>query len=219
MSEQQPPRVRHNEFRPPRAHHLVSVASMCALLLGAAACGSDSKQATATSATPAPAVEETEAPTTTAATTTTTLVVTTTTEQATTTTAAARTATGKGTFVGIPEALLPGPPAADGWVTVTGAAALDGDLVGQETYTAAFSPTDAAGVITERADVTFTGTLVGVGDGSFSWHEADHPANDHNSGTESLVGVSGVFEGATGTLRWTHIDDEHGTYEFDFVWA
>jgi hypothetical protein len=191
------------------------------LAIGTVACGSDTKPSSAPTITqaPAPAATVVAVATTTTAAPTTTAAATITTEAATTT-AAPRTAVVKGTFVGIPEALLPGPPAADGWVTVTGATAWDGDLIGQEAYTAAFSPADAAGVITERADVTFTGTLVGVGDGSFSWHEADHSSvEDGFPGSAPVVGVSGVFEGATGTLSWTHIDDNSGTYEVDLVWA
>ena len=89
MSEQQLPRVHHNYVRPPRAQRLATIASMCTLLLGASACGSDSKQAIATSVTLAPAVAATEAPTTT----TTTLAATTTSEPASTTTEPATTTT------------------------------------------------------------------------------------------------------------------------------
>ncbi len=116
----------------------VVFAAMCSLL-GAAACGSDSNQSSATTATEATVAAITAAPTTERVTTT-IRTETTTTEPAAPTIAAPRTATGNGTFVGIPEALLPGPPAVDGWVTVTGEATRDGDLVGKETYAEAFAP-------------------------------------------------------------------------------
>lgn len=203
----------------PRTAHRWAFAAVWAMALGTVACGSDAKPAAAPAATQAPAPLATEAPATTTTEAVTTTAAATTTTAAATTTLAPRTATAKGTFASIPEALLPGPPTPEGWVTVTGAASWDGDLIGQEAYTSAFSPADAAGVIMSHADVVFTGTLSGVGDGSFKWHEADAPTVGPNFGSAAVVGVSGVFEGATGTLSWIHTDDDHGTYEIDFVWA
>ena len=203
-----------------RSAHRLALAAACTLAIGTVACASDSNQAAAPAVTQAPAPAPTEAPTTTTTAAVATTAAATTTTEAATTTAAPRTAVAKGTFAGIPEALKPGPPTAEGWVTVTGETAWAGDIVGKEAYTSAFSPADAAGVIIERSDVTFTGTLAGVGDGSFSWHEADHSTADGGlPGSAQVVGVSGVFEGATGTLSWTYIDDNNGTYEVDLVWA
>ena len=149
MSEQQPPRVRHNEFRPPRAHHLVSVASMCALLIGAAACGSDSKQATAPGHAGAgggrnrgfcyyrcyyhhdPRGDHDD-------------------RAGDDHDSRSENCDGQGHVRWHPGGTVA--RAACGRRVGHGhwRSRVDGDLVGQETYTAAFSPADAAGVITER---------------------------------------------------------------------
>ena len=224
MSEQPNIHVRTDVARrASRRTRRLALAAACTLAIGTVACGSDSKPSTAPSTAPsiteAPAPAATEPPLTTTTEAVTTTAAATTTTEAATTTAAPRTAVAKGTLADIPEALKPGPPTADGWVTITGETAWDGDLTGTEAYTEAFSPADPAGAITAHADVTFTGTLTGVGDGSFGWHEGDHPADGGLQGAAQVVGVSGVFEGATGTLSWTFTDDSNGTYEVHLVWA
>jgi hypothetical protein len=204
-----------------RKAHRLALAAAFTLAIGTVACGSDTKPSSAPSITQtsAPAATVAAITTTTTAAPTTTAAATTTTKAATTT-APARTAVAKGTYARIPESLLPAPAAADGWISLTGEDAWTGDMAGKEAFTVAFSPADADGVIIERADSTFTGALAGVGDGSFSWHEADHStADDLLPGSAPAVGVSGVFEGATGTMSWTPIDDNRGTYEVDLVWA
>jgi hypothetical protein len=204
-----------------RKSHRLALAAACTLAIGMVACGSDTKPSSAPSLTQAsaPAATVAAVETTTTAAPETTAAATTTT-QAVTTTEAPRTAVAKGTFARIPDSLLPAPPAEDGWISLTGEDTWTGDMVGKEAFTVFFSPADADGVIIERSDNTFTGSLAGVGAGSFSWHEVDHStADDVLPGSAQVIGVSGVFEGATGTLSWTHFDENSGTYEVDLVWA
>jgi hypothetical protein len=80
-------------------------------------------------------------------------------------------------------------------------------------------PRDAEGDLPFVGDWVVEGTLVGVGDGTFSVHDEGVFANDGSqSSTGTLVGLTGVFEGATGTLTYTGISSAQADYEFTFEW-
>jgi hypothetical protein len=126
-------------------------------------------------------------------------------------------AKGTWTHSSVPE--KPGAALADGFVQLLGQSLFSGDLVGTEFWTSEIGPPDSAGVRLTRGDSTVTATLVGVGDGSFTFHEKEHPpVTDPNAATTvDVVGTGGVFAGMTGTLTFTDAGG-NGTYEFHFVW-
>jgi hypothetical protein len=112
------------------------------------------------------------------------------------------------------------PVAADGTTPFSGAVVYAGDLVATNTYTAKFLPLDSSGDTPYIADFVVVGTLAGVGDGSFKVHEEGALGSDGSTAsTGTLIGVSGVFLGATGSMTVTGAGGPTVDYQFDFEWV
>ncbi len=198
-----------------------ALVALCALAALTTACGGDTSDAGGpeTAAVAESSAPDTPAPTTTAASTTiapTTVAPTTVTP---TTQPAPRVVVAKGTFGDVPGTTAVGAANADGTTPLTGSLALTGDLVATARFENTLLLRDAEGDLPYIGDWVVEGTLVGVGDGTFSVHEEGVFVNDGSQGaTGTVVGLTGVFEGATGTLTYTGTSAAQADYEFTFEW-
>lgn len=199
-----------------RRHRLgpAAVGAICALALLSTACGGDSSDA---SSPETAVVAETSAPDTLAPTTAATVKATTT--VAPTTTAAPRVVVAKGTWTELPGTVV-GAANADGSTPITGSLALTGDLAATAPFvTTVAAQRDAEGDLPYTGEWVVEGTLVGVGDGTFSVQESGVFANEGSQASSgTVVGLTGVFEGATGTVTYTGASAAQADYEITFEW-
>ena len=190
--------MRYRQSHPPRSVGMIrsmglpcrSALVLCVLVVALTACGSDSSTADST-ADSAATTSLPSTPVTPTSTTTTTPP--TTTPPTTLTTSAPRSVVAKGTFADDMTKFKVEPVAPDGTTPFSGAVVYAGDLVG---------------------------TLEGVGDGSFQVHEEGALGPDGSTAsTGTLVGVSGAFLGATGSMTVTGAGGPTVDYQFDFEWV
>ena len=192
-----------------------ALVALCALALLSTACSGDTSDAGSpeTTATVGSTAPDTVAPTTAAKVEATTTV-------APTTTAAPRVVVAKGTWTELPGTVV-GAANADGSTPITGTIALTGDLVATAPFvTTVAAQRDAEGDLPYTGEWVVEGTLVGVGDGTFSVQESGVFANEGSQASSgTVVGLTGVFEGATGTMSYTGASAAAADYEITFEWT
>jgi len=107
-----------------------------------------------------------------------------------------------------------GPPQTDGTgSTFSGEWEFAGDLVGTVTYIGTFEPPNAQGDTRSIAYNEFTGTIVGLGEGTLTFDEVGLTTPDAQyTSTGDVLRGSGAFAGMHGKVAF-----EPGTYRFELI--